>query len=309
MAGNPAVTALAAHVERYLALRRGLGFKLVEDEGMLADLVDHLDRTSAEHLTVEAALGWAVLAPTDDRRARRLTVARRFARYLVAFDPDSEIPPARVYPAAPRPTPYFYTSEQIASLMEHARRLQPRLWATSVTTMVGLMAVTGIRPGEARRAGRDHIDLETGRLSILDSKNGRSRLLPLHPSTVAALAAYVEVRDRNVDPTVHALFVDPTGGPIGQFKLSSTFRALRTAAGIKVPEGHRTPRAGDLRHSFAVSALMDWHAEKADVAARLPILSAYMGHQRPSDTYWYLEAAPELMAVVADRLADWEAKR
>ncbi|HET6911565.1 MAG TPA: tyrosine-type recombinase/integrase [Mycobacteriales bacterium] len=301
--------ALADQVTGYLALRRGLGYKLVAHERILADLVDHLESEGIDHLSVDAVIAWAVLGPSDERRASRLSVARRFARYLSAFDPATQIPPTGIFPAAVRRTPYLYSPGEISSLMAHARRLDPPLWAASVTTMVGLMATTGIRPGEARRAARDHLDPSSGQLSILDSKNGRSRRLPLHPSTVKALRRYLRVRDSVVGTAVHALFVDPAGGPISSSRFSATFRELTSRAGIIAGPGRRPPRAGDLRHSFAVSTLAAWHAEHAEVAALLPVLSAYMGHLRPNETYWYLEAAPELMSVVAERLASWERTR
>lgn len=300
---------LAAQVQRYLGLRRALGYKLVDHERLLADLVAHLESRGIGHLSVDAVLDWAVLGSSDDQRARRLSVARRFARYLSGFDPATEVPPAGVFRLSGRRVPYPNSPEEIGSLMTQARRLTPPVRAASMTTMVGLMAVTGIRPGEARRLARDHIDLDGGQLSILDSKNGRSRRLPLHPSTVAALHDYVQMRDTQVAPGVSALFVDPAGAPISASTFSSTFKTLTTTAAITAEAGRRPPRAGDLRHSFAVSALSAWHAETADVAVRLPVLSAYMGHLRPNETYWYLQASPELMGVVAGRLANWEESR
>lgn len=301
--------ALASQVAGYLALRRGLGYKLVAHERILADLIVHLDSQGIDQFSADAVIAWAALGSSDSRCATRLSVARRFARYLSGFDLATQIPPTGIFPAAVRRTPYLYSPGEISSLMAQARRLDPPLWAASVTTMVGLMATTGIRPGEARRAGRDHLDLASGQLSILDSKNGRSRRLPLHPTTVNALRRYLRLRDRLVGAGVHALFVDPAGGPISSSRFSATFRELTSRAGIVAGPGRRPPRAGDLRHSFAVSTLAAWHAEHADVAVLLPVLSAYMGHLRPDETYWYLEAAPELMSVVAERLASWERTR
>lgn len=306
MAGNPVVTAaLAAQAQGYLALRRGLGYKLVEHERLLSDLVAHLESQGIDHLSVDAVIAWAALGSSDSRCATRLSVARRFARFLSGFDLATQIPPTGVFPVAVRRTPYLYSPAEISSLMAQAQRLGPPLWAASVTTMVGLIAATGIRPGEARRMARDHLDVASGQLSILDSKNGRSRRLPLHPTTVEALRRYLRLRDSLVDSNVQALFVDPSGAPINSARFSATFRQLTTAAGIAAGPGRRPPRAGDLRHSFAVSTLAAWHAQGANVAVLLPVLSAYMGHLRPDETYWYLEAAPELMDVVADRLAVW----
>lgn len=301
--------ALAGHVARYLALRRGLGYKLVDTELLLSDLVAYIEASGADHVRVDAVLEWSLLGSTDGQCARRLSVARRFAVYLQAFDPASEVPPTRIFPAAGRRVPHVFSAEEIGSLMFHAGRLSPPLWAASVTTMIGLMAVTGIRPGEARRASRPDVDLGAGQLLVPLSKNGRSRLLPLHASTIEALGRYLYIRDDHVAPAVTALFVGPAGGPIDRSRFPAVFRQLFAAAGIDRAGPASVPRAGDLRHSFAVSTLVGWHAEKVNVEARLPALSAYMGHLKPKDTYWYLEAAPELMGVVADRLADWEQKR
>jgi integrase len=303
------MTDLEEHLERYVALRRGLGYKLVEPARQLTDLLEHLDARGVAHLRADDVVGWASLGSSDVERSRRLSAARCFARYVSAFDADSEIPPTGLFPVPTRAVPYVFSAEEIACLLGCARRLVPPLWSASIATMLGLMAVTGIRPGEARRAGRGHLDLDGAQLLVADSKNGRSRLLPLHPSTVEALWTYLHYRDDEVGPEVKALFVDAEGAPISRWRFSATFRELLAQSGIVSQSGRRPPRAGDLRHSFAVSTLATWHAEGADVAVRLPVLSAFLGHARPANTYWYLEAAPELRAVVAERLARWEQGR
>lgn len=300
---------LTGQVARYLALRRGLGYRLVDTERLLADLVAYIDASGGEHVTADVVLEWALRGSTDGQRARRLSAARRFAVYLQAFDPATEIPPGRVFPVPGRRVPHLFAADQIDSLMMAAGRLSPPLWAASVTTMIGLMAATGIRPGEARRAGRHDVDLDAGQLWVSVSKNGLSRRLPLHATTVEVLSRYVHLRDPLVDSTVPALFVSPAGRPIHRSRFSAVFRELFAAAGIDHDGASSSPRAGDLRHSFAVSTLIAWHAQKADVEARLPALSAYMGHLKPKDTYWYLQAAPELMGIVADRLDKWERNR
>jgi integrase/recombinase XerD len=297
------VTALSEHLDRYIAVRRALGYQLEETSRLLVDFVGHLEAHDQHTITVESALAWASGAASDGRMARRLSIVRGFARYVQAFDDATEVPPTSLGPGRHgRRTPYLYSPEEITALMAAARQLSPQLWATSVATLIGLVASTGIRTGEGYRLDRAHVDLEAGQLSLMDSKFGRSRRIPLHITTIDALGRYARLRDGLVDPAEQAFFVTGTGRRLTRNHLSGTFRGLLAAACIFAPAGRRPPRLSDLRHGFAVNTLLDWHRDSVDVQRQLPVLSAYLGHLRPSNTYWYLEAAPELLAVVANRL-------
>jgi integrase/recombinase XerD len=173
-----------------------------------------------------------------------------------------------------------------------------------MATFLGLLAATGIRPGEAYRLNRSHVDLEAGELAVLNSKFDKSRVLPLHRTTVAALRRYARWRDGVVLADEPAFFLDPWAeARIGSRETSAAFRDLLAELAIAAPAGRRAPRLYDLRHSFAVQTLIDWHRAGIDVQRRLPVLSAYLGHLVPANTYWYLEAAPELLALVARRVA------
>lgn len=297
------MSVLDDHVRRYIALRRAVGYRAVY-EHWLVEFAGQLDAAGEPTVTVAAALAWAQQASsTDSAAGHRLAAVRGFARYLQAFDPAAEVPPRAACPVdLSRRAPYIYTPAEIGALIAAANTLEPSMWGSTMATLIGLMAATGIRPGEAYRLGRDDADLVEGVLRLVDSKFGRSRQIPLHPTTVTALGHYTAVRDAAiVHPGADTFFLTPTGRAVRSPHASPAFRAARIAAGITSPLGGRA-RLGDLRHTFAVTTLLEWHRDNLDVQRRLPLLSAYLGHLNPACTYWYLEATPELMGVVAARL-------
>lgn len=294
----------AAHVDDYLRLRRGLGFKLEFPGHVLPQLVDYLDIGGEQTLTTQLAIAWAGL-PRDVKPislAHRLGAARGFAKYLQTIDPATEIPPCGIWPSTtPRPVPYLWSATNIGRLLDAARHLDPPLRAATHETLLGLLATTGLRVGEALGLHRDDVDLTDGVLTIGDAKFGRSRLVPLHPSVTDALHAYTACRDRlDPPPTSTRFFVSHLGTPLTYGALHHTFVALTTAIGLRTPTSR--PRVHDLRHSFAVQTLIDWHRSGVNIDGRMAVLSAYLGHVTPAGTYWYLSAAPELMELVAARL-------
>jgi integrase len=301
------LSALGEHAARYLALRRAVGYKLRDDGLLLEGLIAYADRAGCKHLSAEVALGWASGAGSDSSHQRRLSVARGFATYLQTFDPATEIAPRGLGPLIDRRRrrPRIYTDDEIAALMVAARAGQAPLTASSAATLIGLGAACGLRPAELYRLRCADIDLAAGQLAVMDSKGGRGRLLPLHPSTTDALAAHLELRRATPTPDHDVCFVTATGEPISA-GFARRFRQLVESTGIATPPG-RPARVGDLRHTFTVATLLGWHRAGVDVGRRLPVLSAYLGHRCPQSTYWYLEAVPELMAAVAQRVADvWE---
>jgi len=296
------MTYLSEHLSRYLALRRALGYQLNEHGRLLPSFVSYLEKAGEQTMTVKAAQAWA--NETGPASASRLmSVVRGFAMYMSAFDEATEIPPSRIAPAETnRKRPYLFTDEQVGALLEAARSLSPKPWAATMATLIGLLAATGIRPGEAYRLDRADVDLGTGELSVLNSKFGRSRILPLHSTTVKALRRYSTERDR-ARPTERAFFLTRRGLRIKDGQASTAFRELLVAASITAPVGWRQPRLYDFRHRFAVNTLVDWHRRGVDVQRQLPVLSAYLGHLVPGNTYWYFEAAPELLGVVGGRMS------
>jgi integrase len=301
------MSALAEHLGRYLALRRALGFRLAQHEDVLRSFVSFVEARGGDSITVGAALAFAS-DTTESQAARRLSIIRVFARHLAAIDPSTEVQPKGCRPERRgRRAPHVFSCEEVTALMDAARRQRPELWGLSLATMVGLAFTTGLRPTEIRRLDRDDVSLGDGQLAVMHSKGGKSRLLPLHPSTVEALSDYAELRDLVVGGGETAFFVDRNGARIPAHVNSAAFARLRSEVAIPTAPGGRPARLGDLRHSFAVATMVDWHHAGVDVQRHLPVLSAYLGHLRPAHTYWYLEAVPELMAPIAERLAAaWE---
>jgi integrase/recombinase XerD len=296
---------MRARAGDYLEMRRSLGFKLRGEGQMLAGFATRCDEQGQATITITAALAWATesrdAAPAHWRR--RLSVVRGFARYLATVDPACQIPPADLLPApSHRPPPYIYSAEEIAALIHAAGTIGAPLPAATMQALISLIAATGLRVGEALALDRGDAGPGAGTLTVT-GKNDLMRLVPLHPTTTAMLASYATRRDRLCPhPASPAFFITSTGQRAAQRGVAETFARLVTLAGISAPPGRRRPRVHDLRHTFAVATLTRWYRDGADVAAQLPVLSAYLGHSSPEATYWYLQASPELLALAAGRL-------
>jgi integrase/recombinase XerD len=300
------MSALAEHAQNYLQVRRALGFKLVGEGRLLAEFVAFADAAGQRTVTTSSALEWA-RRPTSgspNYLSRRLRAVRGFARYLKALDPACEVPPLELLPANKyRPAPYLYSEEEILALMAAARRLRPPLRAATFETLIGLLACTGLRIGEAIGLDRDDVDPDHRVLIVRDSKFGKSREVLLHESTVRALDDYAQRRDQLCpDIRERSFFITTRGTRLAHPTVYGPFRALLEQAGVKHPSPTRRVRIHDLRHSFSVKTLLGWYRDGADVAAWMPLLSTYLGHVDPAATYWYLSAAPELLALAAQRL-------
>jgi integrase len=303
------MSGLRTHLEDYLALRRGLGYKLQRPGQMLPGFVSFLEAAGAATVTIEHALAWATAPGAADPvwwRAR-LAAVRGFARYLAPLVPGTEVPPRGLLPgpASRRAVPYLYSPAEVAALMTAAGRIRAPLRAATYQTLIGLLAATGMRVGEAIRL--DHGDLDAGQrlLTIRGAKFGKSRQLPLHPSVLDVLADYARLRDRRSGrPASPAFFVSLAGTRLIYNNVHFTFHQLTQAAGLRPRSAACRPRIHDLRHAFTVTTLARWYADGGDVAARLPLLSTWLGHVSPADTYWYLTGTPELLALAAARLED-----
>ena len=294
--------------EDYVSIRRVLGFKLDRHPRLLAQFVAYLEEAGASTVTTGLALAWATIpaGTSPDWHRARLSVARGFAAYLAALDPGTQVPAADLLSRGDqRATPYLLSEDALASLVAAAGALAPPLRAATYGTLFGLLAVAGLRVGEAIRLGRDDVDPAAGLLLVRNSKWDKSRELPLDPSTIGALSDYARTRDRLCPaPRQPSFFVSTRGTRLVYSDIRRTLLGLARRAGITAgPAGSRL-RPHALRHSFAVATLLDWYRAGADVDAQLPALSAYMGHAGPSSTYWYLSAAPELLAVAAGARPD-----
>lgn len=291
----------------YLRIRRQLGFEMPQDGRLLEGFVEFLDRAGAERVTTVLALQWARLPvqAQPHRWRQRLSVVRGFARHLATIDPASEVPSKDLLPGhRPRIAPYIYTDQEIAALITAAGVLRPRLRAARHQTLIGLLAVTGIRPGEALALDRHDVDPRHGVLQVRAGKQKKRREVPLHESTISALGDYARRRDaRFPESPTPAFFVSARGRRMAREELNRTFTTLIRQVGLDGRGTRGRPRPHDLRHTFAVRTLLDWHAAGEDIDRRMPLLSTYLGHVDPASTYWYLEAVPELLELVSRRLA------
>jgi len=298
----------------YLRIRRSLGYRLREPEGLLRNFVAFLQAERAPYITRQLALRWAT-QPAKAQPATwagRLGIIRRFAIWHSATAPHTEIPPAGLLPHRyRRKPPHIYSAEEIETLLRLTQQLpSPKgLRARSYTTLFGLLVATGMRVNEALGLDRPDVDLKLGILHIRRTKFGKSRYVPVHPSTVEALKKYAEVRDRlSPAPLIPAFFISEKGSRITEWIARYTFAKLSQRVGLRASaKGHgHGPRLQDMRHRFAARTLIHWYRAGLDVERELPKLSTYLGHVHVNDTYWYLEAVPELLQLATDRLIQRE---
>jgi integrase len=304
---------LRCALERYLSMRKGLGYKYEHQTRRLDAFVSFMEKRKATTITTKLAMEWATL-PADRHAswALRLTDVRGFARHVANLDPKTEVPSVGILPGLKRAKPYVYSDAEVDALLAAALALPPqdglRRW--TYYHLFGLLAVTGMRLSEAMGLEREDVDLEAGVLTVRLTKFGKSRIVPLHPTTCAALRSYAEQCDAHLGsrrgPT---FFVAERGGRLLHQYVHRVFWRLSREIGLRGVGDRTGPRVHDLRHRFAIQTLLGWYRDGTDVEKRLPALSTYLGHACVRDTYWYLSACPELMQEAAHRLdRRWEAK-
>jgi len=306
------MTVFEQHLDEYLQLRRTLGHKLADAHRLLPRFVAYLDERELEFVTVEAALAWSLepavavaVAVGSVVPAHRIVAVRGFARYLSGVDPRTEVPPAGTIRRPKRwRRPFIYTDRDVLALIEQAQALIPQpLRSATYQTLIGLLATTGLRVGEALRLDSGDIDWADGVLRIRESKFGKSRLVPLDPSAVDALERYDHTRQQLLpDPRTDSFFVSLRGTRVIYEDVWPMHRKLCELTGVGAGSNVR-PRIHDHRHSFAVKTLLGWYQQGVDVPSRIAWLSTYLGHREPRYTYHYLSAAPDLLAHAA-RLLD-----
>lgn len=300
------MSALHSILGDYLAIRRALGFKLERPAALLPDFLAFLEQADTSVITTPLALAWAKqpAKATPKWWAMRLDMVRLFARYVSTVDPRTEIPPYDLLPrTSRRPAPYVYSDQEVVALMAAADRIQDPFCAHTYRTLIGLLASTGMRVGEAIALDSADMDLAQQVITVREAKFGKSRLVPVHPTTAQALENYAKNRDRRFrrQSTAPAFFVSLAGTRLFYSNVHLTFFRLVDRAGLAQRKPRR-PRIHDLRHTFAVQTLIAWYHAGLDVERHLPVLSTYLGHVQPSGTYWYLSAVPELLHIVARRL-------
>lgn len=305
---------LQARIDNYLAERRRQGFHLRSRDAFLSGFARFVEaKRHRGPLTAELMVEWVRTGKNGNGDAgtwaRSWGRLRHFICYLQQFEPDTEIPDASLFGPEPgRVAPHIYREDEIVDLLAAARTLGPSCSLRPLTfeTLFGLMASTGLRVSEAIHLHDADVDLQRGMLTIRQTKFAKSRQLPIHPSTVKALARYRKQRERHLPTTADMPFLIGSRGrrlglPLGERQAHRVFTRLRDGLGWVNRGGHDAPRLHDLRHTFAVRRLVRWYADGAEVDQKMLALSTYLGHAEIFYTYWYLTAVPELMAIAAGR--------
>ncbi|MBV8348117.1 MAG: tyrosine-type recombinase/integrase [Mycolicibacterium sp.] len=299
------MSALNDALRDYLGLRRALGHKLAEHERQLTRFVGRLDAAGASFVTMADALAFVLdpdLDPASTVPGKRLMAVRGFTRYLSAIDPRTEVPPAGLVSYRPsHRVPYLFSDQDVAAVVRAARASTPFPFrAETLASLIVLLAVTGMRVGEALRLDCCDLNWDQAVIRVRDTKFGKGRDVAVAASTIEALAAYRHRRDGR-RPATPRLFVSLAGTPVIYSGFALAFRQAVAAAGVGA-DGPTRPRVHDLRHAFAVRTLAGWYRAGLDAEALLPRLSTYLGHREPRNTYRYLTATPELLGHAAARL-------
>jgi integrase len=301
-----------ALVDAYLAARRSMGFDLRVDERQLRGFARFADQSGHQGpLTVALAVRWAQSTPRGTRLtwARRLQVLRPFTKYRAQFEAGTEIiAPNLLGSVYRRLVPHIYTQAEIAALLEAAAQLRPitglRLRPRTYVTLFGLLASTGLRISEALALTPTDVDLPEALLTVRKTKFRKSRLVPLHPTTVAALTRYTEARRRRVsDRDIETFLISDRGTPLIERMAQHTFAILRMRLGWIGRGDYPRPRIHDLRHTYVCRALVRAYQQQQSVDHIIDVLATYVGHASVSDTYWYVTAIPELLALAGQRFA------
>ena len=302
------MNALNRHLEEYLELRHHLGFKLRDASCELHKFVRFTLEAKASFVTTKLALKWAT-RPTGCQPTQwtaRLGMVRRFAKYLSGVEPRTEIPPQGLLPHRyHRKSPYFYCDREVDQLIEAAQKIpSPKgLRAATYSTLFGLLAVTGMRLGEALGLDRQDVDLEQDLLKVRQAKFNKSRWVPVHPTTREKLQQYRRLRDQIFPhPKSPCFLLSEQGTRLTGWGVRRWFIRLSYQIGLRQPTDHHGPRIHDLRHRFVIQTLRNWYRTNKDIEAHLPELATYLGHRHVSDTYWYISAAPELLQLATERL-------
>ena len=282
-------------IDRYLSVRRAVGFKLRTDQIYLASYARFAAKAGDTHMRSSTAINWAKLARSDESRAVRIAVLIRFARFARADDNRHEVPPSDVFfRRRQRRHPYIFSDDEVLRIVQHARQLGPRdsMRPHTFSTLFGLLAATGLRISEA--LGLCFSDFTADGLRVRETKFRKSRLVCLHESVVLMLNRYLAMRSI-VSTDGHIFVAHRTGQRLDYSVVADTFQSVLHSAGIQGPPGGHRPRLHDFRHRFAVKSLLICPNERDRVDRHMLALRTYMGHAHVADTYWYLNSTPELM--------------
>jgi integrase len=307
------MSSLSTELDRYLAIRRSLGYNLSTSERNLRKFTAFADREDAEYVTTALFLRWQEVFGSANKQtwSRRLGMVRLFAQWLHCLDPKHEVPPQSLIPSRIRRTrPYIYREDEIRRIVSAASELPSAngVRSLSVSTLFGLIAVTGLRVSEALSLDTSDIDWDSGVLTLRQGKLGKARLLPVSDCTRLQLVDYVRERDRLLRTTAEPLFVSDLGRRLGDCSARYNFAVVCQSIGLRSPQKYnrhgRGPRIHDLRHTFAVRTLLNWYRIGKDPSREMIRLTTYLGHSNPAHTYWYIEAVPELLELASRRVGD-----
>lgn len=304
---------LAHELERYLGVRRSLGYDLATAERALRRFVQYADTQSASHITTDLFLGWQSAFGNAGRSTwgARFVMVRLFSQWLHGLDAAHEVLPRGLVPYRYcRTQPYIFTNAQIVAIVETAAEL-PSIYGMrglTCSTLFGLIAVTGMRINEALSLNADDIDLDHGIIHIRLGKLGKERLIAVHDSVSGKLRNYAAERDRLLGAPSVPFFVRCDGKRLGDCGARYNFAHVCQRVGLRErqTEGRhgRGPRIHDLRHTFAAQTMIDWYKSGKDPAREMVKLTTWLGHSDPEHTYWYIEAVPELLELASARITE-----
>jgi integrase len=306
------MSTLAQELDRYLTIRRSLGYDLSTAARVLRRFVTFAHGRNARHITTDLFLAWQAEFGEANQQtwSARLGMVRQFALWLSGINPRNEVPPKALIPGRYRRTrPYIYSEQEIVRIVKEAARLRSLngIRALTFATLFGLIAVTGLRVSEAIALDNSDVDLENGVLTVRRGKSGKARIVPISETTAERLIAYAAERDRLLGRTPKPFFVSDTGNRPDDCSARYNFATVCQRIGLRAPQKFnkhgRGPRIHDLRHTFAARTMVEWYRSGKDPEREMIKLSTYLGHTEPAHTYWYIEAVPELLTLASERAA------
>jgi integrase/recombinase XerD len=299
---------LSKALKDYMKIRTYSGFKLRSVKNVLEKFITFMKINKSSHITVTEALNFSTKSKkcSSFEHSRKLRIIRQFSIYVKMFDFKTEIPPKDALPVSyQRRTPYIYTKEEIIGVLNACIKIKSSnsFYPLTFYTLFGLVSVTGMRTQEAINLERSSIDMDLGIITINGTKFNRSRKIPIHSTTIQALKEYDKERDKAFKNHISSyFFVNNVGKKLVSSTVQKIYREVCVEAGLRSKFESSGPRIIDFRHTLAVSTLIRCYRECLNVDNVMPILSTYLGHINPENTYWYLTATPELLNLINKQL-------
>ena len=299
---------LKYQVEKYIQFRRQLGYKLENAEKILKNFASFSAEHGVSYIKIDVAVSFSKKNPKASPAtwSKSLGIIRQFALFLKTIDQRTEVPPLNFIASSnQRPIPYIYTNEQIQHLLKACKKLGSRSEILKHTyyTLFGLVSVTGMRISEAISLEQKNVDFSNEIVFINKTKFRKSRINPLHSSTLYELEKYIDYKSKLFPKSESSnLFVSSAGSGLKYHNVRKAFVQASIFAGLRSGYKGHGPRIHDLRHTFAVQTLTEWYKNSTNIDVHLPLLSTYLGHINPVNTYWYLTATPDLLNQAVVRL-------